>query len=116
MKTTNLSIKALAAFMGVSTDTIRRAVRKGEIPATRVKTALRFDLHQVRTCLRRNAEAKYGPHSSRAPGGTAGRAQDDQPPFGKTGACIAEVPRRDLSCSHERSRSYEDHLYPHKDT
>jgi len=88
MKTTNLSIKALAAFMGVSTDTIRRAVRKGEIPATRVKTALRFDLHQVRTCLRRNAEAKYGPHSSRAPGGTAGRAQDDTPPSGNTGAWL----------------------------
>ncbi len=39
MKTKNLSIKELAAFIGVSTDTIRRAVRKGEIPATRVRTA-----------------------------------------------------------------------------
>ena len=48
MKTSDLSIKELAAFIGVSTDTIRRAVRKGEIPATRVGTALRFDLHQVR--------------------------------------------------------------------
>ncbi len=36
MKTTHLSIKELAAFIGVSTDTIRRAVRRGEIPATRV--------------------------------------------------------------------------------
>ena len=35
MKTTHLSIKELAAFIGVSTDSIRRAVRKGEIPATR---------------------------------------------------------------------------------
>lgn len=48
MKTSDLSIKELAAFIGVSTDTIRRVVRKGEIPATRVGTALRFDLHQVR--------------------------------------------------------------------
>ena len=33
MKTSDLSIKELAAFIGVSTDTIRRAVRRGEIPA-----------------------------------------------------------------------------------
>ena len=32
MKTSDLSIKELAAFIGVSTDTIRRAVRNGEIP------------------------------------------------------------------------------------
>lgn len=86
MKTSDLSIKELAAFMGVSTDTIRRAVRRGEIPATRVGTALRFDLHEVRTCMERNAEVKYGTRSTRAPGGTAGRAQADQPPSGKTGA------------------------------
>jgi excisionase family DNA binding protein len=84
MKTTNLSIKELAAVIGVSTDTIRRAVRKGEIPSTRVRTAYRFDLHQVLTCMRRNAEAKFGTRSARAPGGTAGRAQDDPPPSGET--------------------------------
>ena len=60
MKTSDLSIKELAAFMGVSTDTIRRAVRRGEIPATRVGTALRFDLHEVPTCMERNAEVKVG--------------------------------------------------------
>ena len=60
MKPSDLSIKELAAYLGVSTDTIRRAVRKGEIPATRVRTALRFDLHQVLTCMRRNAEARFG--------------------------------------------------------
>jgi excisionase family DNA binding protein len=64
MKTSDLSIKELAAVIGVSTDTIRRAVRKGEIPATRVKTALRFDLHQVLTCMRRNAEATFGARSA----------------------------------------------------
>ena len=47
MKTSDLSIKELAAYIGVSTDTIRRAVRKGELPATRVGTALRFYLHKV---------------------------------------------------------------------
>ena len=90
MKTSDLSIKELAAFIGVSTDSIRRAVRKGEIPVTRVKTALRFDLQKVLTCMRRNAEAKFGARSASAPGGTAGRAQADKPPTGKTGACIAE--------------------------
>ena len=86
MKTKHQSIKALAAFMGVSTDTIRRAVRKGEIPATRVRTAIRFELHQVLTWMRRNTEARFGIRSARAPGGTAGRAPADQPPSGNTGA------------------------------
>jgi excisionase family DNA binding protein len=86
MKTKNLSIKELAAFIGVSTDTIRRAVRRGEIPSTLVRTALRFDLQNVLTCMRRNAEAKFGARSACAPGGTAGRAQANQPPSGNTGA------------------------------
>ena len=86
MKTSDLSIKELAAVIGVSTDTIRRAVRKGEIPATRVKTALRFDLHQVLTWMRRNAEARLRARSACAPGGSAGRAQADPPPSGNTGA------------------------------
>ena len=91
MKTSDLSIKELAAFIGVSTDTIRRAVRKGEIPATRVRTALRFDLHQVLTCMQRNAEARFGARSASAPGGTAGRAQADQPPSGNTGALPTRI-------------------------
>jgi len=71
MKPSDLSIKELAAFIGVSTDTIRRAVRKGEIPARRVRTALRFDLHKVLTCMQRNAEAKFGTPSASAPGGAS---------------------------------------------
>ena len=86
MKTSDLSIKELAAFIGVSTDTIRRAVRNGEIPSTRVKTALRFDLQEVSTYMRRNAEARFGARSTRAPGGIAGRAPADPPPASKTGA------------------------------
>ena len=89
MKISDWSIKALATVIRVSTDTIRRAVRRGEIPATRVKTALRFDLQKVLTCMQRNAEAKVGTRSSSAPGGSAGRAQDDLPPSGNTGARIA---------------------------
>jgi excisionase family DNA binding protein len=91
MKTKNLSIKELAAYLGVSTDTIRRAYRRGEIPAIRVKTALRFDLHQVLTCMRRNAETRFGARSACAPGGSAGRAQANPPPSGKTGALPTEI-------------------------
>lgn len=91
MKTKNLSIKELAAIIGVSTDTIRRAVRKGEIPATRVRTALRFDLHKVLSCMRRNAETTFGARSASAPGGTAGRAVDDPPPSGNTGALPTQL-------------------------
>ena len=86
MKTSDLSIKELAVIIGVSTDTIRRAYRRGEIPAIRVKTALRFDLQEVRTCMQRNAAARFGARSASAPGGTAGRVLGDQPPSGKTGA------------------------------
>lgn len=85
MKTKHLSIKGLATFIGVSTDTIRRAVRKGEIPSTRVRTTLRFGLQEVSTYMQRNAEARFGARSTRAPGGTTGRAQAGQPPAGKTG-------------------------------
>ena len=86
MKTSDLSIKELAAFIGVSTDTIRRAVRKGEIPATRVRTAYRFDLCQVRHQMERNARSYLRRGSASAPGGSAGRAQADPPPSGNTGA------------------------------
>ena len=86
MKTSDLSIKELAAFIGVSTDTIRRAVRKGGIPSTRVRTALRFDLQEVHACMQRNAKARFGACSASAPGDSAGRAQTDPPPAGKTGA------------------------------
>jgi excisionase family DNA binding protein len=71
MKTSDLSIKELAAFIGVSTDTIRRAIRKGELPATRVGTAYRFDLRQVRHQMERNAVVRLQKGSARAPGGAS---------------------------------------------
>ena len=82
MKTSDLSIKELAAFIGVSTDTIWRAVRKGEIPATRVGTAYRFDLRKVRHQMERNAVVRLQRGLSSALGG--------QPPSGKTGAQFLE--------------------------
>ena len=91
MKTSDLSIKELAAFIGVSTDTLRRAVRKGEIPAIRVKTALRFDLQEVLTCMQRKAEAKFGTRSASAPGGKSRPRAGDQPPSGNTGALPTRI-------------------------
>ena len=91
MKTADLSIKELAAFIGVSTDTIRRAVRKGALPATRVGTAYRFDLCKVQHQMERNAGIRFGARSANAPGGIAGRAQADQPPAGKTGALPTQI-------------------------
>ena len=67
MKTSDLSIKELAAFIGMSTDTSRRAVRKGEIPATRVGTALRFDLRNVRNQMERNAVVRLQRRTAGAP-------------------------------------------------
>ena len=69
MKTSDLSIKELAAFIGVSTDTIRRAVRKGELPATRAGTAYRFNLRQVRNQMERNAVVRLRRGSASAPDG-----------------------------------------------
>jgi excisionase family DNA binding protein len=95
MKTSDLSIKELAAFIGVSTDTIRRAVRRGDIPATRVRTALRFDLQGVLTCLQRNAEAKFWARSASAPGGESRpRAARNAPGLVKRGRNFQGSSRR----------------------
>ena len=85
-----VSVRELAEALRVSTDTVRRAYRKGEIPAIRVKTALRFDLREVHTCMQQNAAARFGGRSVSARGGTAGRALGDQPPPSKTGAQFLE--------------------------
>jgi excisionase family DNA binding protein len=80
MKTTDLSIKELAAFIGVTTDTVRRAVRKGEIPATRVGTACRFDLRKVSAQMQRNGQVSYRKDTTSAPGGESRpRAQRNAP-------------------------------------
>ena len=87
MKTSDLSIKELAAFIGVSTDTIRRAARTGEIPSTRVGTAYRFDLHQVLHQMERKAAA----YQQEGIDGRAGRREPvvrrvKRPRIGNTGA------------------------------
>jgi excisionase family DNA binding protein len=52
-----VSVRELAELLRVSTDTIRRAYRRGELPAIRVKTALRFDLEEVHRVMQRQADA-----------------------------------------------------------
>lgn len=87
MKTTGLSIKELAAYFGVSTDTIRRAARVGNLPSTRVGTAYRFNLRQVLAQMKRNAREPSRKGSAGAPGGDSRpRAQATSPRAGNTGA------------------------------
>ena len=81
-----MSVKELAAFIRVSTDTIRRAFRKGEIPAIRVKTALRFDLDEVLRYMQRNAEVRYGTKACAADGIRRPRTGTLSPRTGNTGA------------------------------
>ncbi len=71
MKTSDLLIKELAAIIGVSTDTIRRAARRGKIPSTRVGTAYRFDLRQIRHRMERNAVVSLQRKSAGASGGAS---------------------------------------------
>jgi excisionase family DNA binding protein len=88
-----ISIRELAALLRVSTDTIRRAFRSGEIPAIRVRTALRFDLDEVLRCLRRKAEARYGCNPSAPDGDRRPRAGATSPRIGNTGAqTTASIP------------------------
>jgi excisionase family DNA binding protein len=58
MSERHLSVKELAQYIGVSTDTIRRAYRRGLIPGYRVGTALRFDPKAVRRQMQRQAETR----------------------------------------------------------
>lgn len=74
-----ISVRELAGALRVSTDTVRRAFRKGEIPAIRVGTALRFDLDEVLRCMQRKVETIYGTRRS-APGGNCRPGAEPQAP------------------------------------
>ncbi len=91
MKTTNLSIKELAAYLSVSTDTIRRAARAWEMPFTRVGTAYRFDLRQVRAQMDRKARERFQTGSAGAPGGESRPRAAQSPPPGNTGALATDI-------------------------
>jgi hypothetical protein len=73
MKPTLLSVKEIAQEMGVSTQSIRRAYWKGDIPAFRVCKMLRFDLERVRGFYWRKDCRQIVRLRRRAPGGASRR-------------------------------------------
>jgi len=81
----HVSVRELAALLQVSTDTIRRAYRRGDLPAIRVKTALRFDLEEVHRVMQRQAEA-YRSARRCAASGARRPPIEAQPPRSQTGA------------------------------
>ena len=81
-----LSIKQLAGLLGVSTDTIRRAARKGLIPSTREGTAYRFDWRNVRRAMEARAKEMRNRRSTRASAPDGESRPAGLPPVGNTGA------------------------------
>jgi predicted site-specific integrase-resolvase len=95
-----INAEQLAAKLGVSVKSIRRAYRKGEIPVDRFCRFVRFDLERVKEALQANgrwpsfvdAEWRPGPRSATG-GASRRRAKRPSPRLGKTGASIAQKPR-----------------------
>ncbi len=100
MKNTWLTVDELAAVLKVSVKSIRRAYRKGQIPVERICRFVRFDLERVKEAMRGNGEGlspfSAGTQGQRSATGGASRrrAQRTRPRLGKTGASIAQSPRR----------------------
>ena len=101
MEQTWLTVDELAAVLKVSPKSIRRAYRKGEIPVDRFCRFVRFDLERVKEALKANGHSLTGVVSTKKEGqrsATGGasrrRAQRTSPRLGKTGASIAQAPRR----------------------
>ena len=96
-----LTVDELAAALKVSPKSIRRAYRKGEIPVDRFCRFVRFDLERVKEALRAKGHGVTFVESTRNEGqrsATGGdgrrRAQRPSPRLGKTGASMAQTPRR----------------------
>lgn len=85
-----MSIKQLAELLGVSTDTVRRAARRGLIPSTREGTAYRFDVTKVCQAMERRANEMRTQRSMQAsaPGGRCRPRAAPSPPIGNTGAWL----------------------------
>ena len=96
-----ITAEQLAAKLGVSVKSIRRAYRKGEIPVDRFCRFVRFDLERVKEALKSRGndvsfvESRKNEGQRSATGGVSRRrAQRASPRLGKTGASIAQTPRR----------------------
>ncbi len=101
MEQTWLTVDELAAALKVSPKSIRRAYRKGEIPVDRFCRFVRFDLERVKEALKAKGNdvtfvqpTKNEGERSATGGGSRRRAQPARPRLGKTGASIAQTPRR----------------------
>jgi len=81
----HVSVRELAELLRVSTDTIRRAYRRGDLPAIRVKTVLRYDLEEVHRVMQRQAEV-YRSIRRCAASGARRPHIEAQPPTCQTGA------------------------------
>lgn len=57
MKRTLLSVKELAQELGISTDSVYRAYRSGEIPGAQIARTIRFDLEKVQQAMENRANA-----------------------------------------------------------
>ena len=80
MKRTLLSVKEVAQELGVSAQSIRRAYWRGEIPAYRISTMLRFDLERVQRIFLAKGLPRFLRHPGARPAATAGGAQRDKAP------------------------------------
>ena len=95
-----ITAEQLAAKLGVSVKSIRRAYRKGEIPVDRFCRFVRFDLERVKEALKAKGRdltlvvstREQGQRSATG-GASRRRAQRPRPRLGKTGASIAQKPR-----------------------
>jgi excisionase family DNA binding protein len=96
-----LTVDELAAVLKVSSKSIRRAYRKGEIPVDRFCRFVRFDLERVKEALQAKGHGsslfvpqKKRDSAARPAAISRRRAQPTRPRLGKTGASIAQTPRR----------------------
>ena len=90
MKPTLLSVKEVAQEMGVSTQSIRRAYWRGEIPAYRsAKCCASIWNGSSESFWRKGCQGSYD-HAERDRRRQPATRSAETPPFGKTGACIAE--------------------------
>jgi excisionase family DNA binding protein len=80
MKLMLLSVKEVAQELGVSAQSIRRAYWRGEIPAYRISTMLRFDLERVQRIFLAKGLPRIVRHSGARPPAPAGGAHSRNAP------------------------------------
>ena len=88
MKRKLLSVKELAEELGISTDSVYRAYRSGEIPGAQIARTIRFDLEKVQQAMEARANAMPNSQCTKrraTDGGSRRRAQPKRPRSVKRG-------------------------------